>query len=437
MDLLSQSWYPQAPPLPPPAGKTIKVTTVEELFAAAQNVQPGETILIADGHYMMPTVFTINTDRVTVRSESGDRSKVILDGADSAHGELFGFTECHGSTVADLTIQNIMHNGFKFNGNLGRSVRDLNIYNCVMHNIWQRGVKSVSGPEATADSDLPPRPSKDGTPPLPRHFVDGCSIRYCLFYNDRPKRFEDDSYELENPDNFGGNYIAGLDVMSARGWAISDNVLINIKGRTGGSRGAIFLWQGSEDVRIERNIVIDCDSGMWLGLSYPPDDNRSCVRYLVANNFITRPRCAGILLGRQTGSRILHNTICDPVDITARIAGTDIDDGGVLFDKPEPRCRPLRIGLDNENLLVANNLMNGPSDIHVNECAGQLQLRHNLWLPETTPSPFVDPDRGNLHLKPEAKEMLTVDAIYEEVSEDIDGRTRGEAPTPGAHEIER
>ena len=109
----------------------------------------------------------------------------------------------------------------------------------------------------------------------------------------------------------------------------------------------------------------------------------------------------------------------------------------MLFDKPEPRCRPLRIGLDNENLLVANNLMNGPSDIHVNECAGQLQLRHNLWLPETTPSPFVDPDRGNLHLKPEAKEMLTVDAIYEEVSEDIDGRTRGEAPTPGAHEIER
>ncbi|MBT4502347.1 MAG: hypothetical protein HOC74_31730, partial [Gemmatimonadetes bacterium] len=115
MDMLSQSWYPQPPPLPSPAGKTIRVTTVEELFAAARNVQPGETILIADGHYMMPTVFTITTDRVIVRSESGDRDKVVLDGADSAHGELFGFTECHGSTVADLTIQNIMHNGFKFN----------------------------------------------------------------------------------------------------------------------------------------------------------------------------------------------------------------------------------------------------------------------------------------------------------------------------------
>ena len=91
---------------------------------------------------------------------------------------------------------------------------------------------------------------------------------------------------------------------------------------------------------------------MWLGLSYPPDDNRSCVRYL-----------------------------------------------------------------------VANNLLSGPSDIHVNECAGELQLRHN-------------PDCGDLHLTPGAEKMLTAGTAYEEISEDIDGRTRGRTPTPGAHEIE-
>ena len=41
----------------------------------------GGTILLADGRYMMPRYLGITTDNVTLRSESGDRDKVILDGA--------------------------------------------------------------------------------------------------------------------------------------------------------------------------------------------------------------------------------------------------------------------------------------------------------------------------------------------------------------------
>jgi len=411
------------------------VTTVEELFAAAQKVEPGETILIAEGHYMLPQVFTITTDRVTVRGESGDRDRVILDGAKSTHGELFGFTECHGATVADLTIQNIMHNGFKLNANIGRSVGGVTIYNCVIHNIWQRGIKGVSGPEAGDDSGLPLRPGGEGEPSRPRHFVENCAVRYCLFYNDRPKRFEDDSFERDNPDRFGGNYIAGIDAMSASNWLFADNVLIGIEGRTGGARGAIFFWQGSRGVRIERNIVIDCDSGMWLGLAFPPDDTRNCVDYTVRNNFVTRSRCAGILLNRHVGSRILHNTIHDPLAIDGRPPGTDIDDGGVLFENPEQRSRPLRIGVANEDLLVANNLLSGPSDIHLHENAGSLQLRGNLWLRESDRSPFVDHGQGDLHLKDGMGEELLAEEGVETEGRDIDGKLRGKRPVCGAHEV--
>ena len=175
------SRLPRAPKLPPPEGQVIRVSTVAQLFQAASDVRPGGTILVADGHYMMPRYFELRTDDVTLRSQSGDRHKVILDGAESRHGELVGVRACSGVTFADLTIQNIRHNGFKLNSNFG--VQRMMIHNCVIHNIWQRGVKGVTVP-----TDRP-----EIQPPQ------GCRIQHCLFYNDRPKRFEDDSTDTPRP----------------------------------------------------------------------------------------------------------------------------------------------------------------------------------------------------------------------------------------------
>ena len=58
----SQPWFPKAPPLPSPTGQVIRVTNVQQLFQAARDVQPRGTILIADGHYMMPRYFELSTD---------------------------------------------------------------------------------------------------------------------------------------------------------------------------------------------------------------------------------------------------------------------------------------------------------------------------------------------------------------------------------------
>ena len=393
-----QQWHPSAPTLPPPAGEVIHVTTVDELFAAAGCVRPGGTILIADGHYLLPTVFAIGTDDVCVRSASGDRDAVVLDGGQSEHNELFAFTECHRVTVADLTIRNMIQNGFKLNANIGRSVGAVTIHNCVVHNIWQRGFKGVSGPEADDDRGLPVRPAGGGGPSRARRFVDDCVIRYCLFHNDRPKRLDDEPYERDNPDRFDGNYIAAIDVMSARNWRVHDNVFVGIRGRTGGARGAIFFWQGSEDVRIEGNSIVDCDSGMWLGLSWAPDDTRHCVRYTVRDNTITRPGRAGMVLSRHVSSRIRNNTVYDPHTTADRPAATDIDDGGVLVPGEASRCRPLRIGVGNDDLRIEDNLLIGAEDIHVAQDAGRLELSANLWLQSAHPDPFVDAATGDLRL---------------------------------------
>jgi len=255
----SQSWFPKAPALPMPRGQMIEVSNVQELIVALEQIRPGGAILLADGHYMLPHFIEIKTDNVSLRGASGHRRRVVIDGARSRDGELVCITGCSGVTIADLTIQNIKWNGFKINSQTG--VHNLTIYNCIIHNIWQRGVKGVKVPEMNRQTIRPKN----------------CRIQYCLFYNDRPKRFSDD--ERDTVETFNGNYIGGIDVMYAKGWTISDNVFIGINGRTREGRGAIFLWHDSQNCVVERNIIIDCDAGICLGNPHRPKDIRDhCVR---------------------------------------------------------------------------------------------------------------------------------------------------------------
>jgi hypothetical protein len=140
-----QPWFPKAPALPRPAGQVIEVSNVQELIQAVDRIRPGGTILLADGHYLMPHYIEIKTDNVTLRGASGHRERVVIDGAESRDGELVGVRRCSGVTITDLTIQNTQHNGFKINSDT--NVQNLTIYNCIIHNIWQRGVKAVKVPK--------------------------------------------------------------------------------------------------------------------------------------------------------------------------------------------------------------------------------------------------------------------------------------------------
>jgi hypothetical protein len=386
-----QPWFPQAPPLPPPQGAVVRVSSVSELFAAVQQVKPGGAILIADGHYLMPRYLEIRTDNVTLRGESGRRERVILDGAQSRDGELVGFRRCNGITLADLTVQNVRHNGVKINSETG--VQRVTLYNCILHNIWQRAVKGVKVP---AENRQVLRP-KD------------CRIQYCLFYNDRPKQFSDDA--ADTPENFGGNYVGGIDVMYAKDWIISDNVFLGIQGRTRGARGAVFLWHESEGCVVERNIIIDCDTGIALGNSHRPADvGLHCLNCTVRNNFVVRAPENGILADYTKDCRIVHNTIHDPTNRLRRL---------------------IRVVHDNDGLLVANNLLSGP-DLR-NESTSRITFQQNPAKDET--AFFVDAPRGNLRLKAPPPEIIGRAGLLPDGRADIDRQDRGARPDIGAHQF--
>ena len=386
--LPDQSWLPEAPALPPPTGQVIRVSTVDALFRAANEVMPGGTILLADGHYMMPRYFELRTDNVILRSESGSRQHVVIDGAQSQHGELIGVRACEGVTIADLTIQNIRWNGFKLNSDSG--VHRVTIHNCVIHNIWQRGIKGVGVP---ADNREQLRP-KD------------CRVQFCLFYNDRPKQFSDDP--ADTPDNFGGNYIGGMDIMYATDWTISDNVFIGIQGRTREARGAIFLWHDSRDCIIQRNTIIDCDSGICLGNSHiKAETTTHCLRCVVRNNFITRAPENGILADYTTDCVIVHNTIHDPNSRLKRL---------------------IRLIHDNGGLMVANNLLSGPGLL--NQSSGDMQIVGNVT--KVLTDSFESVEDGNLHLKRPAEGVFNVCEPLSNATHDFDREIRGNRPDPGA-----
>jgi lysophospholipase L1-like esterase len=383
-----QRWFPKAPVLAPPTGPTIKVSNVQQLITALDEIEPGGTILLEDGHYMMPRYVEIKTDKVTLRGASGNPDRVIIDGANSQHGELIGLSRCTGVTIADLTIQNAQHNGFKINSQT--NVQELTIYNCVIHNIWQRGVKSVKVPQENRELLRPKR----------------CRIQYCLFYNDRSKNLADDPGDIA-----GGNYVGGIDIMYATDWVISDNVFINIQGATREARGAIFIWHESQDCVIERNIIIDCDAGICLGNPYRPQDTPyHCLRCTARSNFITRAPEGGIVTVYTRDCKVIHNTIYEPDSRLGRL---------------------IRLVYDNEGLVVAGNLLGGP-EIR-NESSSQVVFVNNLAKDLT--GAFVDPARGDLHITERATDVIDKAKPLPDVTTDIDAQPRDSTPDIGADEF--
>jgi len=285
-----QPWFPQAPPLDPPTGQVIRVATVPELFAAADQVPAGGTILLADGVYDMPRYFELHTDDVTLRSESGQRDRVVLDEPTASTG-----------TRGDLALlghhdrrpDDPEHQVERIQDQFDKHATRVTIRNCVIHNIWQRGVK---GP-AVGQSDRG------------KVWPTDCRIEYCLFYNDRPKQYADDP--ADTPDTFGGNYVGGIDAMHAKGWLIRDNVFVGIHGRTGEGRGAIFLWTNRRTAlsSATSSSTVTAASVWGTPIAMPTRVARQPLHRAEQ----LRDRCAetGMLAAHTRDCLVVHNTVHD------------------------------------------------------------------------------------------------------------------------------
>ena len=379
----------KAPALPKPFGKVVRVDKPAELHEALASAEDGTTILIADGTYPIGDVeLRQNVVDVTIRGQSGDREKVVIDCQDKFRMGII-LRGAKKVLIADLTIQNTKYGVFFYGDS---DVDGLTVRNVKFHNIWVRGIKGTH-PCRKGDraDDLYTREQAEKIRPR------NGQVRYCLFINDDKK--------VDTNDGFNGDYIAGMDMMMLKNWTIADNAFIGIRGADGGGRAGIFIWVESEDVVAERNVFINCDRGISFGnpSSVPPHMTRGIAR----NNFIVGGSIQAMEFHQVVDCKAFNNTI---------------------YASDPSNAWHVEVGRNCKGVQFYNNLVHGLTRFK----DGQVDQKGNIvgdldgW--------FANPAVCDLHLTAKGAAAFGKAVPLPEVSQDFDGRKRKAQPDVGADE---
>lgn len=385
------------PALPPPTGRVLRVSSVAELQAAVANISSGTTLLVADGDYSLSHTLHLRGGLrdVTIRGASGDRSAVVLRGrgmananfGDVPHGVLI--SDAVNVTLADLTIRDVYYHPVQVQGEAGAT--GVRLYNLHLLDAGEQFVKGSTG-------------AGDGP-----HADDGLVACSRLEYTDRAR----------------SDYTNGVDVLAAANWTIRDNSFVRIRAPLGQLAGpAVLMWRNSLDTVVERNLFVDCDRAIALGLS-PPDparqrDGERTYDHqggIVRNNMIYRSAPAptgdvGITVNYARDFRIHHNTVIQnntypQAAIEYRFAASSGEIRHNLTDAPIQQR-------DGATAIIHGNLTNAVGS----------------W--------FVDAAAGDLHLGPGAAAAVDAAQPLADVPDDYDGERRfaGRAPDIGADELD-
>jgi hypothetical protein len=364
----------------------------------------GTTILVADGTYDLDGVYLrFATPNVTLRSLSGNRESVVLDG-NYVTTEIVQIVASD-VTIADLTLREAYHHPIHVTSSESGDVTGTLIYNV---RIVDPGEQAIKINPYTQEGAL--------------YFPDSGTIA-CSHI---------ELTDAGRPHIRNNCYTGGIDAHQARDWVIRDNVIEGFWCESGISEHAIHLWRASRDPLIERNVLRNNARGVGLGMatsgnvrSYadnpcPSAEGGYVDHYggVVRNNFVFANRAAlfdsqsgfdcGVCLWQACGAEVLHNSVVSTQ---------------APFSSIEWRFDHTVVTLTNN--LVSHNLY---------DRGGTATLTSNL---EGQPlSLFVDGAGGNLHLLPSATVAIDQALPLPEVGEDIDGDARpaGSAPDIGADE---
>ena len=397
-----------APPLPEPDGDVVRVSTVEQLQAAVSDLVDGRTVLIEPGEYRLERTLIIDKVRhVSLRGATGDRSDVVLRGRgmrEEKYGEVphvISVFDADDLLVADLSLADAWWHDMHLAGRSGP--QRTHLYNLHFLDSGEQLLKVNPGRDPIAYPD-------DGL------------IEYCRFeFTDRGKHW----------------YHDGVDLFSASGWTIRDCEFVRIRGPVGEMCGpAVLCFSGTQDTVVERNLFLECDVGIGLGIFHlDPDRTRDPERKyahrrgIVRNNVILRTGSggsAGILVGYSSDYRIYHNTIVlNGTSSHTILYGDRISCGEIkynLADGPFQAADDL-CSLDPWSLKWEGRSPEyHPADLQPPPAV----IEGNLT--RISPDWFADFAKGDLHLTERASEVIDQAVPLEEVRGDFDGRVRPVGP---------
>lgn len=390
------------PPLPPPEGLVILVSDTTELEQAVNNAGQGSTILVSDGVYNLDGVYLrFDTPDVTLRSASGNREAVVLDG-NYLTTEIIQIVASN-ITIADLTLREAYDHPVHIMPTTQASTLGTLLYNLHIIDPGQQAVKI--------------------NPVDSSHFVDDGEVA-C-------SRIElTDAGRAHIRDNC---YTGGIDAHAARSWVVRDNLIQGFWCQQGLSEHAIHFWKNSRDTLVERNSLLDNARGVGFGLvadqplrTYAddpcPDAAGDYVDHyggIVQNNFVAAHSAAllasnagfdcGICLWYACNANVWHNSVFAPEVRSASIEWRFAVTSACILNNLASHSLLER---DGASASLAGNLTGVPSS----------------W--------FTDVVTGDLHLTQAAAQAIDQAISLPEVTDDFDAqfRPQGAASDIGADE---
>jgi hypothetical protein len=390
-------------PLPPPSGTIVNVSTVSQLVNAVNAATSGTTILIANGTYNLNGAYLrLAVPNVTLRSASGNREAVILDG-NYQTTEIIQVVASN-VTIADVTLREAYYHPIHvMSGDAAHTLNTL-IYNVHIVDPGEQAIKI--------------NPASAG------YYTDNGVIA-CSHI---------ELTDAGRPYIRNNCYTGGVDAHQSRGWIIRDNLIEGFWCSGGLSEHGIHLWRGCRDTTVERNVLRNNARGIGFGLTtdpggrtYPDNPCPAASGYVddfggvIRNNFVYANSSGlfasasgfdcGICVWNSCNARILHNT--------------------VYTTDPAHTFSAIEWRFPNTTAALTNNLVNAP----MRERDGAHgTLTNNLTNAQA--SWFVNASTGDLHLQPSATTVIDKVTAPAEVSDDIDGHPRpiGSASDIGADE---
>lgn len=359
-----------APRLPPPTGKIVRVADVRQLYQALGKLTSETTILLEKGVYQLDKPVHVAGEGlrdIAIRGATGRWEDVVLRGAgmgDRAvyHGVLADSVQ--GLLVADVTIGWVGYHPVA----LQPKCKDVRIYHCRLVDAGEQFIKASSDGKGSG--------------------VDDGIVEYCVM-----------EYTDFGPED---GYTNGVDVHGGKRWRIRHNRFRNIRTPRGARYKhvpAVLMWNGAADTICEANTFINCDRGIAFGLTQRdqfPDHRGGVIRnnfVYVAGNEVPHADAGICVAGPET--KVLHNT--------------------VLLSGGYPNAIEVRWALS-QDVVVANNLVDGriaPRDGAVIEQQGNVTSAGRFQ--------FKDRSAGDLHLQSFAA------SLYAEPRQDCPRDWDGEA----------
>ena len=396
------------PPLPSPTGAVVNVSTVSELVAAVNSATAGTTIRLADGSYALDGEYLrIDVPGITLRSASGNREAVILDG-NYLTTEIIQIVASN-VTIADLTLREAYDHPIHVMSTPGGDTLNTMIYNVHIIDPGQQAIK------------INPYES------LAAYFTDNGTVA-CSHI---------ELTDAGRPQIRDNCYTGGIDAHQSRGWTVRDNLIEGFWCNNGLSEHAVHFWVTSRDTLVERNLLRNNARGVGFGLRDAqgagarlygdnpcPSAGGGYVDHYdgrIRNNFIYANSSGlftssdgfdcGLCLWQACGARVLHNTV----------ASTQAPFSSIEWRFP------------NTDVSIINNLVT--HNLQARDGATAVQQGNLSGQPLTL---FVgNGANGDLHLQSSAAAAINKVTASADVPEDIDGdkRSAGALSDVGADEL--